>query len=129
MKKQLLGMAVVLGVLGFAGARPALAQADEMSIKVPFSFVVGGKTMPAGTYRMVADTRHPDLVLLTSEDGKNDAALYTVYTDQSVSATQASFEFKKIEGKYYLSAIDIPGDNTREVALPEPEPAPVHHIS
>jgi hypothetical protein len=129
MTKQLLGMVAVLGVLGFVGARPALAQSDAMAIKVPFPFVVGGATLPAGTYLMRADIRHPDLVLLTSKNGRNDAELYTVFTDQPASTNQASFEFKKIEGQYYLSAIDIPGDNTREVALPEPEPAPVHHIS
>src|SRR5512137_2977566 len=120
MKKQIVGMVAVLGVLGFAGVRPALAQSDEMSVKVPFPFLVGDRTLPAGNYRMVADIRHPDLVLLTSNDGKNDATLYTVFTDQPVGTRDASFEFKKIEGRYYLTVIDIPGDNTREVVLPEP---------
>jgi hypothetical protein len=130
MKKQLLGIVVVLGVLGFAGVRPALAQSDVVAIKVPFPFVVGHTTLPAGTYRMLADPSRPDLVLLTSEDGKAQAAVFTGRAEDVAGSDQASFQFRKVDGQYLLTAINIPGENAREIVLPEPqEPAPAHHTS
>ena len=52
MKKYLAGIfAVVFGMAAFAMAAPA-ATSDQLLVTVPYDFVVGDKTLPAGTYRV-----------------------------------------------------------------------------
>ncbi len=38
--------------LGLLLAAPALAQSASMKVNVPFDFIVNGKTLPAGEYRV-----------------------------------------------------------------------------
>jgi hypothetical protein len=53
MKKQTLMFASLCLVLGLA-VIPVVAQAGGVQVKVPFNFVVSGKTLPAGEYTMIA---------------------------------------------------------------------------
>jgi hypothetical protein len=73
MKKQILIVASVCIVIGLAVA-PALAQAVDATWEnvqtratIPFSFVVLGKTFPAGEYRLIAA---PHMVRIEDADGR-----------------------------------------------------------
>jgi hypothetical protein len=71
MKKQALLVAGLYVVIGMAAA-PAYAQAGGVRAKVPFSFAVAGKTLPAGEYTMVVGS---DQVSVVSVDGGRTIAL------------------------------------------------------
>ncbi len=129
MKKQMLAMAVVLGLIGFAGARPALAQADELTVKVPFSFVAGNTVLPAGQYRMVADVSHPQLVSLCSVTGKARVELFTSLVTDAPEKGPIGFDFRKVGRQYVLTGFNMPNEGTLEVVLPVPaeQPSPARH--
>jgi hypothetical protein len=123
MRIHVLAALMALGFFGLAGSSPAVAQTDDMSVKVPFPFVVGRTELPAGTYRMLVDFDQPDLVLIVGEDGRERAMVFTDWSDSPDLSNQASFEFAKTGGRYVLTAIRVPGESVREVVLPESQGA------
>jgi hypothetical protein len=72
MKKQALIVASFCFVVGLAIAS---AKAQDVEAKVPFSFTVSGKILPAGDYTMII---HSNLLKITNGDGRI-VALASVY--------------------------------------------------
>lgn len=72
MKKQTLIAASLCFVVGLAIVS---ASAQNIDAKVPFSFTVSGKTLPAGDYTMIIDS---NLLKITNGDGRI-VALASVY--------------------------------------------------
>lgn len=110
MKKLCLRIAVAL--VGFAGLGiTAKAQvADQIVVTIPFEFVVAGKTLPAGTYRVnrVSDDKWDGLVFRSFE---TRAGVIVRPTEvQSASADQAKVSFEKAGDEHFLSKIQT-GDN------------------
>jgi hypothetical protein len=110
MKKLCLRAAVAL--IGFAGLGiTAKAQvADQIVVTIPFEFVVAGKTLPAGTYRVnrVSDDKWDGLVFRSFE---TRAGVIVRPTEvQSASADQAKVSFEKAGDEHFLSKIQT-GDN------------------
>lgn len=108
--KNLLRIAVAL--IGFAGLGiTAKAQvADQIVVTIPFEFVVAGKTLPAGTYRVnrVSDDKWDGLVFRSFE---TRAGVIVRPTEvQSASADQAKVSFEKAGDEHFLSKIQT-GDN------------------
>src|ERR1700726_2237088 len=71
MKKSHLRILVALvGLAGFAVAAKAQVVLDQIVVTIPFEFVVAGKTLPAGTYRVnrLSDTDPSVLVLNSFEN-------------------------------------------------------------
>jgi hypothetical protein len=108
MKKQYLTVLFTLiCVLGLGlGAR---AQEDTLVTKVPFDFVVGGKVLPAGTYR--ASRVNPAsgsraLQIISYETGASVFLMPTVFDDHQSGHAQLNFEH--LGDEYFLSAIETP---------------------
>ena len=110
MKKLSLRIAVAL--VGFAGLGiTAKAQvADQIVVTIPFEFVVAGKTLPAGTYRVnrVADDKWDGLIFRNFEN--RAAAIVRPIAVESASADKATVSFEKAGGELFLSKIQT-GDN------------------
>ena len=110
MKKLSLRIAVAL--VGFAGLGiTAKAQvADQIVVTIPFEFVVAGKTLPAGTYRVnrVADDKWDGLIFRNFEN--RAAAIVRPIAVESASADKATVSFEKAGGEHFLSKIQT-GDN------------------
>ena len=64
------GLAAAVLLVGAAGA----ARADSLDVKIPFSFVVHGQTLPAGQYRV--QTEGP-IVMLRGEHGNKTSVMFT----------------------------------------------------
>jgi len=116
MMKNLLRIAVAL--IGFAGLGiAAKAQvADQIVVTIPFEFVVAGKTLPAGTYRVnrVSDDKWDGLVFSSFE---NRAGVLVRPTEvQSASADQAKVSFEKAGDEHFLSKIQT-GDNLFTISV------------
>jgi hypothetical protein len=74
--------------------------------KVPFEFVAGGETLPAGTYlisRLYSGTKS-GLVIRSLDNG---AFLLPIVFDD-VPAAQAKLGFEHVGDKYFLSTIETP---------------------
>ena len=103
MKKKFASIVLTLtGVLGLGVTAHATTQA-EIVVTLPFEFVVSGKTLPAGTYkvRQIFDDKLEGLVL------SNDHASLFVYpnTVGSVPSDNPQVSFKRVGDQLFLSSI------------------------
>jgi hypothetical protein len=86
----------------------ARAQDQEgVVVKVPFEFVAGEKTMPAGTYSVgrIASDPHSGLVIRNYD---NSVIVPTTLVETD-SAQQSALSFDHVEDKYFLSKVATPG--------------------
>ncbi len=105
MKKLCLRIAVAL--VGFAGLGfTAKAQVpDQIVVTIPFEFVVAGKTLPAGTYRVnrVADDKWEGLIF-SSFENRAGAIVHPIQV-QSAPADNAKVSFETAGDQHFLSKI------------------------
>jgi hypothetical protein len=104
MKKSYLTAVVALTcVLGLCGGARA-QDASRIVVNVPFDFVAGGETLPAGTYSVsrVSSEAQPDLVIRSDD---RSALLLPIVFD-GVPAEQAKLGFEHLGDKYFLSRVE-----------------------
>jgi hypothetical protein len=102
----LLTLACVLGI----GIKARAQDVDKVVVTVPFEFVAGGTTLPAGEYQV--NRAYPGLnrELVISSYHKGSAFLLPLtFEDGSDSDGQPTLRFERINGRYFLSAIRTPG--------------------
>jgi len=106
MKK--LCLRIVVALVGFAGLGiTAKAQAvDQIVVTIPFEFVVAGKTLPAGTYRVnrVSDDRLDGLIF-SSVENRASAIVHPIEV-KSARADKAQVSFEKAGDQHFLSKIE-----------------------
>ena len=95
-------------VLGLGrGARAQ--EGDTVVAKVPYDFVVGGRVLPAGTYRV--SRVHPytgtrELEISSHETRAGVLLIPTAFDD--VQTGKAELNFEHVGDKYFLNAIKTP---------------------
>jgi hypothetical protein len=103
-RAMLVGVLCLAGVSGTAYA----GVTDVLEVKVPFPFIVGDRTLPAGEYRIQRDDDSTAL-MIRSEHGSASAILNTrPVSAASQSSDQPSLEFKRGENGYRLSNVWMP---------------------
>ena len=97
-------------LVGAAGA----ASAANLDVKVPFPFVVQGKTMPAGQYQVTDDD---GILRLHGEKGTHaiDTVLTIPASGVDPSGQQPVLVFQRHENQYRLSAVWESEEQGREV--------------
>jgi hypothetical protein len=82
--------------------------ASGVVVKVPFEFVAGGKTLPAGTYSVgrLSPGIHPSLIIDSKDSGTFSLVLPIAPDGDSAGHTELSFE--RVGSKYYLSKVATP---------------------
>jgi hypothetical protein len=111
MRSRTLIAAAAVAVAMLAGSQPAQAQ-TQYDFKVPFGFVAHGKTFAAGEYRLA--TNDTDTILtLEGKDPKNGAVALPVETriSEARSLAEPEIVFDKLDGKYFVSELLVPGDD------------------
>jgi hypothetical protein len=105
MRKQYLRFLIALiGVAGLGVAAKG-QDVDQVLVKIPYEFVVGGKTLPAGTYKVdrLAGLNERELVLSNPDNQTSTLIIPTVM--ESSSANKASVSFEQVGGQLFLSKI------------------------
>jgi hypothetical protein len=105
MNKYFVGvLAAVFGMAAFAMAAKA-STSDQLVVNVPYEFVVGGKTLPAGTYRInrVDDSNVGELALVNVEN--HAGVLLNAGEWQDARANEPKLQFQQIAGQHFLSSI------------------------
>jgi hypothetical protein len=99
----------VIVILGLSGAAKAATQ-DDIIVKLPFEFVAGGKTLPAGTYtvRHLTDDVSGPLILTNRDNGSSVFVLPYVSDHASVDKPQVSFQ--QVGEERFLSTIQTTFD-------------------
>jgi len=105
MKKYFAGVfAAVFSMAAFAMATPA-ATSDQLLVNVPYDFVVGSKTLPAGTYRVNRISTATQGELQISNIENHAGALLSASEWEDARAYKPELKFQEIDGQHFLSAI------------------------
>lgn len=106
MKRYFIGvLAAVFGMAAFAVAGKATTS-DQLVVNVPYEFVVGGKTLPAGTYRLtrLSDSNVGELALVNVD--KHASVLLNASEWEDVRGDKPELRFQQIAGQHFLSGIE-----------------------
>jgi hypothetical protein len=106
MRKQCLRVLIALIGVGGLGLAARGQVSDQIQLNIPYEFVVAGKTLPAGTYRVnrLGDAYEETLVL-TSVDSRARVMVFST----SVEGTQADkpeVSFEQVDGQHFLSKVE-----------------------
>ena len=124
MKKQFPGTFSILSFLLMLTAANASAQSERSkAIKIPFNFIVGQKTLPAGEYTVEPNRKDFDKVwLIQSRDGQASVLIMTMLAQANKTQENTRVVFNKYGDQYFLSQIWTPGNSTgRELLMPRLE--------
>ncbi len=105
MKKSYLTALLMLTCLLGVGVSAHAQDADAVVVSVPFEFVAGGTTLPAGEYRVSRVNPGVNRELAISGYNKGNAFVLPLAFD-SGSAKQPTFGFEHVGGKYFLTTIE-----------------------
>lgn len=124
MKKQALRTFTMLSLVLMLTAVSVCAQSERSGVlNIPFNFIVGGKTLPAGEYTVEPNRKDSHNVwLVQSRDGHASAFFTTMPVRASETQEKTKFVFHKYGDQYFLSQIWTPGGNSgRELLMPRLE--------
>src|SRR5258708_6073920 len=113
MKKQTLMRFTVLSFLLMLTAITVSAQSERIRVtNIPFSFIAGQKTLPAGEYTLEPNRKGSDYVWLVQSRNGHATALFTTNPVQA-SETQghSKLVFNKYGDQYFLSQIWEAGES------------------
>jgi len=98
---------LAIGALCLAGmSSRAYAGSTVMETKIPFPFVVSGKTMPAGQYAIERDDDMSGALIIRGEHGVNAAAILNTRPAEPVhGGSHPALEFRHVENQYVLSNV------------------------
>jgi len=98
-------LTAVFGMATFAMDAKAQGTSDQLLVKVPYDFVVGGKTLPAGTYRVsrISFSNEGELILKNVDKGAG--VLLGASMWEAARTSKPELKFEQIDGKYFLSGI------------------------
>jgi len=105
MKKSYLTAALMLTCLLGVGISARAQESDAVVVNVPFEFVAGGATLPAGEYRISRVDPAVNRGLVINGFNKGGAFLLPLSFDDGPSANQPTLSFEHVGGKYFLSRV------------------------
>ena len=115
MKSKIIAMAgaVLISIIGGGVCR---AQSRPLEVNVPFTFEVGNKAMPAGSYRVESmPTGNGSLQVLRSNSGEARLTISTMATATNSGTPDPSLVFHRYGNRYFLAQIRTGGGHAREL--------------
>jgi hypothetical protein len=83
-----------------------VAQADEpMLVNIPFAFVAGNVTLPAGDYRVQKLDENSAVVLIRCSDAHETAMVLSNAAQAKQPQTQSKLIFNQYGNRYFLSQV------------------------
>jgi hypothetical protein len=106
MKRSYLTAALMFTCLLGVGISARAQDTDAVVVSVPFEFVAGGATLPAGEYRINRASPGVNRELAIRGYDKGGAFLFPLAFDEvSVADNEPTLSFEHVGGKYFLSKI------------------------
>jgi len=96
--------ATVTVLLGVGLAARAQAQ-DNIIVTLPFGFVAGQRTLPAGTYKVRRFSNDPSGPLLFTNYAKDISVFVLPIASEGTSADKPGLTFEQVGGEHFLNAI------------------------
>lgn len=99
-RSLLLVLSLMAGALGIAQAQSP----DFLKVNVPFDFVAGNRTLPAGEYELHrVNESNPSLLRMTN--AKGDFAYLSIMHNEGLATNHARFVFRNSGESYVLTAV------------------------
>ena len=117
-KKSFLRILLVLA--GFAGLTiSARAQEpDQVLVKVPFSFVAAGQTLPAGEYKVTRlRDEEPRILLLINRENRRNLVMLRPESHEAAHG-KVQLDFAIVGDQHFLSRIET-ADQTYNLSVPQ----------
>lgn len=108
-------MFVILAATSLA-ACSLMAQSSSLRVTVPFDFVAGSSSFPAGEY-LVQTGFSPNKVVVRSADAQKNAIMLSHGAQATTPPGQAELVFNVYDGRYFLSQVWT-GDRSLGQELP-----------
>lgn len=115
MAKRILSIVALTLVLKAAAPLPVGAHASQLACRVPFSFIVSGKTMPAGLYTV---TIQPQYILVS---GLSASAFVLTINGSAKADGRAKAVFLKSGDRYQLAEVWMGDGAGRAIPLSKRE--------
>ena len=103
MKKRAF-VTATLFVLSIIVAAQVAQAAEPMLVNIPFAFVAGNATLPAGDYR-VEKLDGNSVVLIRCSDASAAAVVLSNAAQAKETPTQSKLIFKRYDNRYFLSQV------------------------
>ena len=104
MKKRLFVIAALLMFASIAATQVVRAN-EPMLVNIPFAFVAGNATLPAGEYRVEKLDGNSAVVLIRSSDANAAAVVLSNAAQAKETPTQSKLIFKRYDNRYFLSQV------------------------
>ena len=106
MNKSYLTAVLTLACMLGVGISARAQETEGVRVNVPFEFVAGRTTLPAGTYRVgrLSVDAHSGIAI----SGYNNSAFVLPMVVAATNTEQPKLSFEHVGGKYFLSEIDTP---------------------
>lgn len=110
MKKQLRSVLLVAGMVAGTLGMAQAQSPDYLKVNVPFSFVAGNKTLPAGAYELRrVNERDPSLLRISNAQG--ESALIYVTHSSSLATANTHFVFSDYGEHFVLTSLRTSREN------------------
>jgi hypothetical protein len=104
----------ILATLSLAATSLTAQSKPLIKVNVPFNFVAGAKTLPAGEYQV--QTERPNVVLIQSKDSTSNMNLVIAHSAQNTQMNGvAALKFNRYGDRYFLSEIWTGSDLGRQL--------------
>jgi hypothetical protein len=115
MKTKILAVAGAV-LLSIVAAGECLAQSRSLEVNVPFTFEVGNKTLPGGSYRVESvPTGAGSIEMLRSNHGDVRLPVSTTATNTNSGTLTPAVVFHRYGNRYFLAQIRMGDGHVREV--------------
>jgi hypothetical protein len=102
------GIVLAGAILLCVGGTAQAGMDAVVKANVPFAFVVGGKTMPAGRYRIERDELSPSMLLIQGDEKGNHAAAFVLSIrdgGHDPAGSKPVLTFNHVENTYQLTGV------------------------
>jgi hypothetical protein len=116
--KKLFTLLAVSVLLAVGSAFAQIASDQTLGANIPFSFILGKTTLPAGHYTIQSVGNSGKAVLIRGSYRQSGIFLLAIDTESTQPSAQSSLTFNKYGNQYFLSRIQVEG-STRGLQLPK----------
>ena len=105
--RSILAKSLIGALAGLVLTASSAAAADVLEAKIPFPFVVNGKSFPAGQYTIERAGMGESVLLIRGDHGNNEAAFIATRPagKHATPSEMPALQFTRHENQYKLSAV------------------------